>query len=83
MARNKNDKELRRKVEILKAQLSTSKEVFIPKKDQAKTKTTKQSYTIEDKEVLKTNTHLIKKDLYKTLLLSLLAFSIIFTLAIV
>lgn len=83
MKQKSKDKDLRRKVEILKAQLSTSKDVYIPKSEvttQKKTNIGKQNY-IEVTE--KIDTTQIKKDLLKTILLSALAFSVILTLKLI
>ena len=72
--KNKQDKHLRQKVEILKAQLSSSKTVYIPEvKPLPKATAQKQSVDY----ALKTDTKLVKRDLFKTLMISLLAFSII------
>ena len=72
--KNKQDKHLRQKVEVLKAQLASNKNVYIPEvKPVTKTTTQKQ----DTEYALKTDAKLIKRDLFKTLMLSLLAFSII------
>lgn len=76
------DKNLRRKIEVLRAQISSSKDIYIPKVESTQKAQTKNINTNEHSSALKTDTTLIKKDLFKTILLSLLAFSIIFTLKI-
>jgi hypothetical protein len=83
MKSKNKDKDLRRKVEILKAQLSTSKDVYIPKQETPPQKKISAGKTNHVEVIEKINTTQIKKDLFKTILLSALAFSVIFTLKII
>lgn len=80
-AKRQKDKELRRKVEILKAQLSTSSTVYIPKEEIKLERKNISSSNVETN--IKTDDRLIKRDLAKTVLLSLLAFSIILALKLI
>jgi plasmid maintenance system killer protein len=78
MKTKQKDKELRRQVEILKAQVSSSKAVYIPTQNHSALKKEESNHT-----VMHVDTNLVKKDLLKTILISMLAFSIIFTLKII
>ena len=77
------DKNLKRKIEILKAQLSSSQDVFIPQQTVIQSPNYNRATQTHKEADLKINAALIKKDLLRTFLLSTLAFSIILTIKLI